>query len=225
MCLYFFFKACKEWRVVSGYVKKLEESQPSSSTGLVEMKEDELKARNRPRPLDFDSDRHKVLNSEFKYLYTAITRARVNVWFFDEDEEARSPMFEYFRRLDLVNVVSVKEEGDDTEPLTSMFAERSTSQEWRERGQYFYKKRLWSVAAKCFVIAGEDLMLQKSKAQQQAEDANKLRGQPRLMREKFLKAARQFLECSMIEEAEICLHNAKQRHLLATLYKGTRKVG
>ena len=46
-----------------------------------------------------------MLNSELKYLYTAITRARVNVWMFDEDETKRAPMFEYFRRLRLVKVV------------------------------------------------------------------------------------------------------------------------
>ena len=63
----------------------------------------------RPRPLAFDRDQHKVLNSELKYLYTAVTRARDNVWIFDEDANARAPMFEYFRACNLVEVV--KHEG------------------------------------------------------------------------------------------------------------------
>ena len=189
---------------------------------MIEIKEDELISTS--RPLDFNCDKHKVLNSEFKFLYTAITRARVNVWFFDEDQEARSPMFEYFQKMDLVKVESFKEDDESTKPLTSMFAERSTKEEWFERGQYFYKKRLWKVAAKCFAIAGAECMMQRSNAHQQAEDANRLRGQPREMKEEFLKAALQFLKCNMVEEAEICLHNAKQRCLLATLLKRTRKV-
>ena len=46
-----------------------------------------------------------MLNSELKYLYTALTRARVNVWLFDEDQMARAPMFEYFRAKGLVQCV------------------------------------------------------------------------------------------------------------------------
>ena len=70
-----------------------------------------LDTDDRPRPLTFDLDQHKVLNSELKYLYTAVTRARVNVWIFDEDANARAPMFEYFRACHLVEVVT--QEGTD----------------------------------------------------------------------------------------------------------------
>jgi len=59
-----------------------------------------------------------VLNSELKYLYTALTRARVNVWIFDEDANARAPMFEYFRACHLVEVVT-KEGTDVTEQGTA----------------------------------------------------------------------------------------------------------
>jgi len=47
--------------------------------------------------LKFDPNYHKILNSEFKNLYTAVTRARVNVWIFDENMDKRAPMFEYFK--------------------------------------------------------------------------------------------------------------------------------
>ena len=56
------------------------------------------------RPLLFDYDRDKVLNSELKHLYTALTRARVNIWLF-EDPEARAPMFDYFKARKLVRVI------------------------------------------------------------------------------------------------------------------------
>jgi hypothetical protein len=46
-----------------------------------------------------------VLNSELKYLYTALTRARVNIWIYDEDEEAAAPMSDYFKVLKLVTVI------------------------------------------------------------------------------------------------------------------------
>ena len=196
----------------------------SSSTGLAELTEDNVTVHH-SRPLEFDPEKHKVLNSEFKYLYTAITRARVNVWFFDEDKEARTPMFEYFRRLGLVKVVSLMDEERGTGQLTSMFAAKSTPEEWRKGGLRFYNKQLWVPAIQCFTFAGDKLMLQKSEAQLQAEEAIKLLYRNRQqMQYEFLKAGESFLKCGMYEEAEICLNNSQEWLLLAKLYKKAGKV-
>ena len=66
---------------------------------------------NRPRPLAFDPNQHKVLNAELKHLYTAVMIASVNVWIFDEDMEKRAPMFEYFKARKLTrNITSSEEE-------------------------------------------------------------------------------------------------------------------
>ena len=67
----------------------------------------------RPRPLTFDPNLHKILNSELKHLYTAVTRARVNVWIFDQDADKRAPMFEYFKARKLVKFVSMRQGGDE----------------------------------------------------------------------------------------------------------------
>ena len=195
-----------------------------SSTGLVEITEESVHVQ-RSRPLDFDPEKHKVLNSEFKYLYTAITRAKVNVWFFDEDEESRAPMFEYFQRLGLVKVVAIGDRETGSGELVSMFAAKSTPEEWQKGGMGFYKHRLWVAAIQCFTFAGDKLMLQKSQAQQQAAEASKFRSTNRQqMRDEFLRAAESFLKCDMCDEAEICLHNAREWVLLAKLYEKTGKV-
>jgi hypothetical protein len=70
---------------------------------------DVLHQAGRPRPLAFDPNLHKILNSELKHLYTAVTRARANVWIFDQGEEKRAPMFEYFKARKLVKFVSMKD--------------------------------------------------------------------------------------------------------------------
>jgi hypothetical protein len=57
------------------------------------------------RPLDFDEEQHKILESELKAIYTAITRARCNVWVADMSEAQRAPMFEYWIRRGVVTVV------------------------------------------------------------------------------------------------------------------------
>lgn len=70
---------------------------------------DVFKLGYHPRPLAFDPKQHKVLNSELKHLYTAVTRARVNVWIFDEDIDKRAPMFEYFKARKLTRNVTIAE--------------------------------------------------------------------------------------------------------------------
>lgn len=50
-----------------------------------------------------------MLNGELKQLYTAITRARVNLWIFDENSEKRAPAFKYFIKRGLVQVVKTDE--------------------------------------------------------------------------------------------------------------------
>lgn len=194
----------------------------SSSTGLVEITEDSVSVQ-RSRPLEFDPEKHKVLNSEFKHLYTAITRARVNVWLFDEDKESRAPVFEYFQRLGLVKVVAVGDKREGSSELADMFTAKSAPEEWRKRGIRFYKHRLWVPAIQCFTFAGDNLMLQKSQAQQQAAEAMHSTNRQQ-MKDEFLRAAESFLKCQMHVEAEICLNNAREWVLLAKLYEKTGKV-
>ncbi|XP_041361942.1 TPR and ankyrin repeat-containing protein 1-like [Gigantopelta aegis] len=123
--LYNFFKdsyASKEWRVVTAFLERLTQNMDTTDLGenLVKLDEEVLKQPSRPRPLTFNPNQHKVLNSELKHLYTALTRARVNVWIFDESEEKRAPMFEYFKARHLVRVVSSysKEESGTLHVLT-----------------------------------------------------------------------------------------------------------
>ncbi|CAE1296780.1 unnamed protein product [Acanthosepion pharaonis] len=119
--LYNFFQdsqASKEWRVVTEFLQELVKSQTKDQSNnqenLLEIDMDVLQEANRPRPLAFNSNLHKILNSELKLLYTALTRARVNLWIFDADETNRAPMFDYFKTLKLVqpiNTHNLKEKG------------------------------------------------------------------------------------------------------------------
>ena len=56
------------------------------------------------QPKDFNQNKHKILISELKHLYTAVTRARANLYIFDEDEDKRQPMFHYFASCGLVEI-------------------------------------------------------------------------------------------------------------------------
>ena len=187
----------------------------SETAGIAEILGDDLETKT--RPLEFDADRHNILISEFKFLYTALTRARVNVWLFDEDKEARAPMFEYFIKRGLVEVKRPQKTEDDKVSLERMFAEKSSKEEWGKQGHFLYGKRLWKVACQCFTVAEDELMKMKCHAQMQAVKASSLRNEPRKLRMEFLKAGELFLLCGMKDEAAICLHNARAWLLLAKL--------
>ena len=106
-----------------------------------------------------------------------------------------------------------------------MIAVKSTPEEWRKGGMRFYNKKLWVAAIQCFTFAGDMVMLQKSQAQQLAEEAIKFRSTNRqMMRDEFLRAGESFVQCKMYDEAAICLNNAREWILLAKLYEKTGKV-
>lgn len=92
--LFNFFRgsqAQKEWRVVSGS-EQLQQHHDQVQATSCAVKEVDIKRKCEPRKLDFDKEQHKILCSELKQLYTALTRARVNIWIFDQDTKIRDPM-------------------------------------------------------------------------------------------------------------------------------------
>ena len=185
------------------------------------------------RPLEFDYNKHKILNSELKQLYTALTRARVNVWIYDEDRESRAPMFNYFDKLGLVEILKLDENAGYSVEEKGMFAEESSTADWEQQGQYFYKKELWNVACKCFEKTHNETMLKRCEAHLQAMKAYKMGMEWRKRKEtgslksvqmEYIKATECYLRCGMGDEAAICLKNAKEWKLLGELLFKVGKV-
>ncbi|XP_052783611.1 TPR and ankyrin repeat-containing protein 1-like [Mya arenaria] len=224
--LYNFFKdsqANKEWRVVTEYLERQLSQQTQTGAryvydNLVQIDKDILAAPNRPRPLNFNPNQHKVLNSELKHLYTALTRARVNVWIFDEDDDKRAPMFEYFKARKLVKGLEVEEINEKSLSET-VFAEKSNPSDWLKRGEDFMRHSLYTVAAKCFGMGGDHDRETVALAHGQALLASRLKDNPRKMRDEFLYAAELYLECNKPAKAALCLQNAKERELAAELFE------
>uniref|UniRef100_A0A2C9L747 UvrD-like helicase C-terminal domain-containing protein n=1 Tax=Biomphalaria glabrata TaxID=6526 RepID=A0A2C9L747_BIOGL len=100
----------------------------------------------RLRPLSFDSRQHKLLDTELKQLYTAVTRARVNVWIFDENSEKRAPMFEYFKALKLVQDLEEFKQNHEEKG----FMETSTPQEWKSKGDKYLSEKKYLLARDCY---------------------------------------------------------------------------
>lgn len=196
----------------------------TGGVGLVSKAASELSFDS--RPLKFDYNKHKILNSELKQLYTALTRARVNVWIYDEDRDSRAPMFNYFDKLGLVEVFKLGEKANGPVVDKRMFAEESSTADWEQQGQYFYRKELWKVAYKCFEKTQNEKMFRRCHAHLQAMKAYEMGMEWRKRREagslksvhmEYVKATEYYLECGMGEEAAICLKNAKEWKLLGEM--------
>lgn len=83
-----------------------------------------------------------MLNGELKQLYTAITRARVNLWIFDENCDRRAPAFQYFIRREFVQVVK-------------------TDENKGKSGVQFFYRQIWNGYLNFFCIAYADTEWQK----------------------------------------------------------------
>ncbi|NWH70262.1 TRNK1 protein, partial [Piaya cayana] len=148
--LYNFFtdsEASKEWKIISSYSPGLDVEVGSKL--LIEVPFEDATGMQKRTP--FNMEMYKLLNGELKQLYTAITRARVNLWIFDEDSDKRAAAFKYFIQRELVQVVKADEKKDLDD---SMFAKTSTPEEWIAQGDYYAKHQFWEVAAKCYQKGG-----------------------------------------------------------------------
>lgn len=212
LMLNFFSKsrcAPAEWRVISGYLEDHLEGSAIPENAV------EIPGHVRCRPLEFNSTRHKVLSSELKYLYTAITRARSNLWIVDLDSAARGPMFEYWATLGLVEVVASSEGGSGA--IYSRGSE-STPEDWRKQGDYFASHEIYEPAAQCYEKAGDLKLQHATLARARAEQSSKPGKSPKERQDLQLEAAESYLQCAEHAKAAEALTRAEEPALAAAAY-------
>ncbi len=150
-----------------------------------------------------------------KYLYTAITRAKCNLWIYDSDVEKRLPVFDYWSQRGLVKVVRISDVSKEDQ--TTLFSATSSKEEWKLQGDYFKKKRLWEPAMKCYQKAESPYLESEARAYCLAQQARGDNLRPDEIRAIYLQAAYAFLKCDAsmhdyqcLENAAKCLKNAKK---------------
>ncbi|KAJ3088732.1 hypothetical protein HK102_008076, partial [Quaeritorhiza haematococci] len=94
----------------------------------------------------FDGKKNELLCSELKNLYVAATRARQQLWFFDESSDRRKPMLTLWERQGLIRVVDSTRSGHLLTPL----ARKSTPKKWEARGRSLFEKNLFKQALMAF---------------------------------------------------------------------------
>ncbi|NWV71951.1 TRNK1 protein, partial [Malurus elegans] len=218
--LYNFFtdsEANKEWKIISSY-----SPDPDVQVGsnlLIEVPLEDATGMQERTP--FNVEMYKLLNGELKQLYTAITRARVNLWIFDEDRDKRAPAFKYFIKRKFVKVVKTDEKKDLDD---SMFAKTSTPEEWIAQGDYYAKHQFWEVAAKCYQKGGAT---EKSKLALTHDAVLKVHAKkcsPREKQMEYMTLAKTYLECGEPKLSLKCLIQSKEFRLCAELCKKLGKM-
>ncbi|NXW58703.1 TRNK1 protein, partial [Eurystomus gularis] len=219
--LYNFFtdsEASKEWKIISSYTPD-SDVQVGSSKVLIEVPLEDATGMQRRTP--FNVNMYKMLNGELKQLYTAITRARVNLWIFDEDCDKRAPAFKYFIKREFVEVVKADEKKDLDD---SMFAKTSTPEEWIAQGDYYAKHQFWEVAAKCYQKGGAAEKSKLALAHDAVLKVHTKKSSPREKQLEYMTLAKTYLECGEPKLSLKCLFQSKEFRLCAELCKKLGKI-
>nr|XP_044992872.1 TPR and ankyrin repeat-containing protein 1 isoform X1 [Jaculus jaculus] len=211
--------AYKEWKIISSFIPpssdSKEENWPVAEVPL------EKTSSSQTRTLMVNPEMYKLLNGELKQLYTAITRARVNLWVFDENLEKRAPAFKYFIRRDFVQVVKMDENKDFDD---SMFVKTSTREEWITQGDYYAKHQCWKVAAKCYQKGAAFEKEKLALAHNTALNMKSKKVSPKDKQLQYLELAKTYLECHEPKLSLKCLSYAKEFQLSAQLCEKLGKI-
>lgn len=195
------------------------------------------------RHLNFVADQHKILETEIKMLYTAITRARINIFIAETNTAQSLPMFNYFQQRCVVDVVSKEssDEGDEGLSGVRVFGVMNSVEDWTNRGEYYLRNAegerkigCLRLAAKCFDKAGEPgrrnhalacLTFAEMDKQMENQDVSKLRGKKAVLehQEKLYEITEQLLEArdvGFLDKAALCLlRTGEQEEYTAQLFE------
>ncbi|MCL7036552.1 hypothetical protein MKW94_024946 [Papaver nudicaule] len=130
-----------QWRVVYGY-----------------MKEQNLLDANDAKFPKFIKGKHQILCSELKQLYVAITRTRQRLWICEKIDDFSKPMFDYWKKLCLVQERALDES------LVQAMQVTSSKEEWISRGSKLLDEGNFEMATMCFERAGDSSMEKLAKA-------------------------------------------------------------
>ena len=102
----------------------------------------------------FSHEKHYILSSELKHLYVAVTRARQQVWIYDENTEFSEPIRSYWEHNDLTRVVNIKD-ANEIGSLSTL-AKKSNPDEWDKKGWDFFEEKNYDqvkkLYLKCFIV-------------------------------------------------------------------------
>ncbi|MCL7051104.1 hypothetical protein MKW94_010688 [Papaver nudicaule] len=122
------------------------------------MKDRNLLDSNDAKFPQFSKEKHQILCSELKKLYVAITRTRQRLWICENKDDFSKPMFDYWKKLCLVQVRELDES------LVQAMQVMSSKEEWSSRGIKLLDEGNFEMATMCFERAGDSFLEKLAKA-------------------------------------------------------------
>lgn len=168
---------------------------------------------------------NKSLCADLKLLYTVVTRAKENLWFFESGPKKRYlPMLDYWEVRDLIEKIS------SPEPILHQYTKESTLEDWKLKGDVYSKQKRWMLAYHCYKKANEPLLAYKCMGVYHSNEARRTRDEECKI-EEFKKAAILFLLCDEIDHdanhlqtAAMCLYHAHLYREAGKLFERMKKV-
>ncbi|KAI3883202.1 hypothetical protein MKX03_017662 [Papaver bracteatum] len=176
-----------QWRLVYEYMMK-----------------HELLMSNESFP-SFSQTKHKMLCSELKQLYVAVTRTRQRLWICENEGEFSKPIFDYWKKLCLVQVRQVDES------LARAMQVASSEADWSSRGIKLFNEGNFEMAAMCFERAQDLYRAKWAKAAGLRASADRMGGSDsELARSSLLEAAEIYDTIGKAELAARCYIDLKE---------------
>ncbi|XP_057950206.1 uncharacterized protein LOC131145129 isoform X2 [Malania oleifera] len=178
------------------------------------MKEQELLDSTSPKSFpSFNEAKHNVLCSELKQLYVAITRTRQRLWICENKEEFSRPMFDYWKKLCLVQVRQLDYS------LAQAMQATSTKEEWKSRGIKLLEEHNYVMAILCFERAGDHYWERLAKAGGLKADADRMHSsRPEMARNFCKEAAEIFEEIGEAKSAAKCYYQLNEFERAGKIY-------
>ncbi|XP_026377475.1 TPR and ankyrin repeat-containing protein 1-like [Papaver somniferum] len=161
----------------------------------------------------FCLSKHKILCSELKQLYVALTRARQRLWIYDNIDKFSKPIFDYWKKLGVVQVRHLDES------LAQTMQVGSSKEEWCSRGIKLFNEGNFEMATLCFERAGDSYKEKWAKAAGLRAAANRMDGSnSELARVSLTEAAEIFETIGKFGIAAKCFIQLKKYKRAGLLY-------
>eukprot|EP01102_Stenamoeba_stenopodia_P012541 TRINITY_DN3978_c0_g1_i2.p1 TRINITY_DN3978_c0_g1~~TRINITY_DN3978_c0_g1_i2.p1 ORF type:complete len:1649 (-),score=507.99 TRINITY_DN3978_c0_g1_i2:45-4790(-) len=176
-----------------------------------------------------------LLCSELKHLYTAVTRAKTRLFIFDRNVAKRSPLFEFWKREQLVEELTT----ESGSLLKESIVQKTSKEAWKQQGLNMLRNHHYTQASKCFQYSGDEAYRKKAEALNVAVEASNIMRQSIMVpgvkwtkkqvqeaqsREQeakamFGQAGNEFLELRLPKYAARCFASAGDHEKAAKLFE------
>lgn len=126
--------------------------------------------------LQFDQSKYAHLCTELKHLYVAVTRAKKRLIIYDDSQDARFHMQEFWEMMNVVSRVEISEIENTVSENSEVIrlAQKSSQDAWRNQGLRMMSHKFYDQAIKCFHASKDKDLELNALAHSKANEATEI---------------------------------------------------